>query len=206
MNPLARASRKLVSHQTLPLPSLGFVQAVDLLEDFNTANLETPRAELPAKVAADAKLQDAAVAFFAYRFTAVAPQPADVGRDLKLAAEVAQGVLRFADPTHRQAFLEQVVFNVAHPAGHQALAPVVKGALPAAQVERALLTHARSTNPLHLHNALELPRWVFGSGYPLSEAGRAQLERRVEGLRGNTALNPLIARAVTEFRLPATAQ
>ncbi|MBK7861814.1 MAG: hypothetical protein IPJ65_24995 [Archangiaceae bacterium] len=195
-------SNALVAQHTVALPALTFEQAVRLLEAFNTAHLATPPAQLPKLVAQDSRLQDAALAFFIYRFTAASPQLPDPGHSLKLAADVAGGALRFGDDAHKQALLEQVVFNVAHPAGHQALSAVVRSALPAAEVERALLAHAASANELHLHNALELPKWLFGPRYPLSQSGRLQLQQRVEGLKGKPGLNAVLQQAVTSFRLP----
>jgi hypothetical protein len=201
----SQASRALFEQHTVGTPAQSYASARAALDAFFLEAKNVSPAELTKLVASKPELLDASIDFLSYRFTPVGF--AEVGRDpdAKQATSVALRLVQEMDEPRRARFLETVVFNVAHPANHQALWPAVVNAVPSAQLETALLEKAASTNELHAMNAFALPFHVYGRkpGYELGVGARKQLVLRAEARQANPSTNLLVRQSLEDFALPS---
>lgn len=201
----SQASKALFAQQTAQKPSLSYAAARQKLEAFFQEAKNVSPAQLSTLAVARPDLLDAANDFLAYRFTPVGF--AEVGRDpdAKQAVQVAQRLVQEMDPARKARFLETVVFNVAHPANHQALWPQVLASISPAELEKALLDKAGGANELHALNAFSLPFHVYGrrADYTLSEVARAKLSALADARKSAPDANLLLRQTLEDFALPA---
>lgn len=185
------AGRDLLRQHTVSPPGMSLDAAVGLLEAPGVSSDRTRR-------------RDAALAFMKYQFTPLDPDAVHFDRDYDAAFAAAVVVLQNADPAHKRQFVDEILFNVAHPANHGVLWPLVCDLLRPDELAQELLSRLRSDNELHVHNALRLPYFVYGrrSDYELSDASRTALQSAAQALGQRPVLNPLVRDAVTEFALP----
>ena len=188
------ASAKLLCQHTVLRPMLSFDEANATLERFHDRFLKVSKSELVQAVADDPTVQEAAITFLKYRYTPLQPALIDVEQAYAKQNSVAVNIVALLDDRHRTEFIDEVVFNVAHPANHEVLWPAIVAVMPAAELEKRLLERARSTNELHVNNALYLPSVVEGRHptYKLAPALIQELRRIGQRLLGNPALNPLL--------------
>lgn len=138
-------------------------QPWEVLWSSHTVNVAAP----PAKITTPAD----AIVCLALKFTPNA-RPIDDG-----VTATALAMAETFDAATAKVFLDQVVFNAAHPEAHLYLWYTISRCTPAATCEAEILARVKGTNALHQVNAFALVPAVFGviDGYVLSAAGREQL-------------------------------
>lgn len=202
MDPRVDAGKRLLGQHTVSAPRLSSRAAARHLMTFIEANRQLSAAQLPWVVAKDHALQDAALAHLKFRFTPLDLTQSDVGPSASKVTGAALAIAPHTDPPHRTEFLDEVVFNVAHPAHHRLLAPAVLGAIPAEQLENALVSNVQSDNELHVHNALHLFAELSqrrSSNVSESTASTQRFCDAAARLRQRPNLNPLIKLALEEL-------
>ncbi len=197
------AGRALLAQHTVTPTTLDYRSAVTRLTAFHDKASGWSSAEISRRASADPTLQDAALAYLKLRFTPLDPKQVDDTLDASKAQAVALRLVPEMDPTRRRAFGE-LLFNVAHPAGHEVLWPAVVAAIRPAELEKLLLEKLRGRNELHQHNALLIPAAVYGrrTNYAPSEIGEKALSCAAAALAAPASRNLLLRDAICAFKLP----
>lgn len=195
------AGQKLLAQHTVHAPQIAFEAALQRLTSFVERNGSLTGKPLRDAVIRDVDAQDAAIAFLKYRFTPVGAARVDLSASAATCTGVALGLVAHLDLSHRTEFLEQVVFNVAHPANQGALAPSVLASMAAEELDAALLERVQSSNELHVHNALHLFREIEEERRRagVNSNARHAFYSAAERLRHRTRLNLLIELALDQL-------
>ncbi len=199
----ATPAEALRAQSTAEPPSIAFDTAQARLEAFAEATLRLPPEQAKRRI--DRNVQDAALAYLTYRLTPLAPDHVAPGGSYRASMQAAATVAESFDEAHRQQLIDRVLFNLNDPSALQSLAPMIHRAVPAREMERAILRHLSSDNELHLHNALQIPYFLYGrrADYRLSPTAAEAFEARVAELLRCASLNPLVRDRLRTARLPA---
>jgi len=203
MQDFAAARLALFAQHTVSRPTIKLDESAKRLAAFGAKNSGLAKEAFVKRVAANKSIQDDAIAFLKLRFTPVDLHGVDANADYGAAMLGALDVVPAMDAAHKAEFVE-VLFNLAHPANHQAMWETVLAAIPAADLEKLLLARLRSSNDLHINNALHLPYYVYGRkpDYAMSAAGRAEFAQAVAALRAKPNLNLIVREGLAEATLP----
>lgn len=200
----SQASKALFAQNTVAKPMLSYAVARQKLEAFFEEAKNVTPAQLSSLAGARPELLDAALDFLAYRFTPIGFGEVGGDPEAKKPTQVAQRLVQEMDPARKTRFVESVVFNVAHPANHQALWPQVLASISPTELEKALLDKAGGANELHALNAFSLPFHVYGRrpDFTLGGATRAKLVELADERRSAPNANLLLRQSLEDLALP----
>ncbi len=156
MDPRVEAGKKLLGQHTVRPPAMSSPAAAKHLSTFLDVHPHLTPEQLPWVVAKAVELQDATLTYLKYQFTPLDLTQVDRSPSGAQRTAAALAIVPHMGRSQRAEFLEQVVFNVAHPAHHRLLAPPLLSAIPAAEIGTALLQHVDAPNELHINNAIHL--------------------------------------------------
>ena len=157
--------------------------AIDRVDAFMEAHAECDEAAFDAAVAADRELHDAALHILGALYL---PDRVGGELDVKTWTGVA-GLVLCASAEARARFVAEVLFDVAAPPVYAALASVLRAAVSADELARALVAGLASADARRRSNARALPYYIMGRAgdIVLDERTRAEVlsvgQREVEG-------------------------
>ena len=154
-------------------------------------------------VSADRAVPDAALAILAHAFT---PRGGDATEPPPAAAHytaLASIVLLHAPP-QRGRFLDEIALSVDDPERYRLLAQRVGVAVPAVELEAALIAALKGDDELRCANALAIQYYLYGHarGPRLSDAGRAAIAEEVAALAARPDLSQRVRSELGAFTLP----
>lgn len=193
----------LYAAHTVRPPKLGLSECARVLEELERKVKGQPAAE-QRRMAADPTVRGAMLGFLAHRFTPLDLSTARSAGDLSAAMEAAGHVLMLSDAATHRRFLDEVIFNLAHPEDHRFFAPTLEKLIPVTAMESALLEHARGDNPLHQRNTFALLEHLQrGPRYRLSARGVRELAEVAGRLAKAADTNPELKRVAARFVEPS---